>query len=56
MTWLDRWSWPREAISDLQRDVFQMRLAVLTLPARLAKIEAAIARLDKPAPPGEAGP
>lgn len=39
MAWHDRLTWPLAALSDLQRDVMAMRLAVLQIPARLARIE-----------------
>lgn len=47
MAWHSRFTWPLEALSDLQRDVMVLRMAVLQLPVRLARIEAQLARIER---------
>ncbi len=39
MLWLDRFTWPREAISNLQADVMAIRLTVLQIPTQLNRME-----------------
>lgn len=43
MSWLDRFTWPREAISDIQRDVVAIRVLLLEIPTRLNRLESAMA-------------
>lgn len=43
MSWLDRFTWPRAAISNIQVDVLAIRLAVLEIPTRLNRLESTMA-------------
>ncbi len=39
MTWTDRFTWPLQALSDMQRDVMAMRMTLLQIPARITRME-----------------
>ncbi|MBW0088211.1 hypothetical protein I4I73_29020, partial [Pseudonocardia sp. KRD-184] len=39
MAWHDRFTWPLTALSDLQRDLLAVRMAVLQIPTRLTRME-----------------